>query len=177
MNGRDERKALMEALSRTLDAYGSDAARWPKGSADRLRTLIAEAPEARALLTEARALERVLDRAPVPSTDRVHALADRIVAAAVAEQAVSVRPATGGGRVIALPARIRDIRRAAAAADRTVWQTAALLAACLVAGIYIGSSPLVTPVLQDVAQSIGVVEEGDGMSYAFFDESLEEDTL
>ena len=177
MNARDERKALIEALSRTLDAYGSDAARWPKGAADRFRTLIAEDPEARALLAEAHALERVLDRAPLPDSDRVHALADRIVAAAMAKQPATGRHAAGGGRVIALPARIRDIRRAAAAADRTVWQTAALLAACLVAGIYIGSSPLVTPVLQDVAQSIGVSDESDGVGYAFFDESLEEDTL
>jgi hypothetical protein len=107
----------------------------------------------------------------------MRALTERIVSAAVAAEPEGARTPDSGGRVIALPVRIRQIGRAAARADRTVWQTAALLAACLVAGVYLGASPVVAPVLQDFAESIGVASEADATSYAFFDDSLEEDTL
>ena len=177
MNQQHDRADEMEALSRVLDAFGSDRSRWPAGAAERFRPLLAEAPEARALLAEARALERVLDRAPQPSGERMRALTERIVAAAETCEVQAARTSGIRGRVVALPTRVRDIGRAAAAADRNVWQTAALLAACLVAGIYLGASPVLTPVLQDLAESIGVTSDLDSTSYAFFDESLEEDAL
>jgi hypothetical protein len=138
---------------------------------------LAEAPEARALVAEARALDRILDQAPTPNRARTRALADRIVAAAVASEAGSQRPAASGGRVIALPLRITELGRAARAADRDVWRTAALLAACLIAGVYLGAAPIVKPVVEELADSLGVASELDLPSYALFDESLEEDTL
>jgi len=177
MNGQDHRVNEIAALSRVLDAFGSDRSRWPAGAAERFRPLLAEAPQARALLAEARALERVLDQAPRPSGERMRALTERIVAIVETGEPEATATPGSGGRVIALPTRIRDIGRAAAAADRNVWQTAALLAACLVAGVYLGASPAVTPVLQDFAESIGVTSELDSTSYAFFDESLDEDAL
>jgi hypothetical protein len=177
MNGQHDREDELAALSRVLDAFGSDPSRWPAGAADRFQPLLAAVPAARALLAEARALERVLDRAPCPSRERLQGLTERIVAAAIAGRPEGARTPDSGGRVIALPVRIRQIGRAAAAADRTVWQAAALLAACLIAGVYLGASPTVAPVLQDFAESIGVAGEPDSASYAFFDDSLEEDTL
>jgi hypothetical protein len=177
MNGQHDREDELAALSRVLDAFGSDQSRWPAGAADRFRPLLTQVPAARALLAEARALERVLDRAPLSSRERTQTLTERIVGAAVAERPEAARTPDRGGRVIALPVRIRQIGRTAAAADRTVWQTAALLAACLVAGVYLGASPAVTPVLRDFAESIGVTSELDSTTYAFFDESLEEDAL
>jgi hypothetical protein len=177
MNAKHDREDELAALSRVLDAFGSDQSRWPAGAAERFQPLLAAAPAARALLAEARALERVLERAPLSSRERMRALAERIVSAAVAERPEGARTPDRGGRVIALPQRMRQIGRAAAAADRSVWQTAALLAACLVAGVYLGASPAVTPVLRDFAESIGVTSELDATTYAFFDDSLEEDPL
>jgi len=176
MIARNDRADELEALGRVLDAFGSDHSRWPANAAERFRPLLAEMP-ARALLAEARALEHVLDRAPRPSRERMDALADRIVAAAAGGggRRHAGAPA-GGARVIAVPAGLKQMRRAAAA-DRTVWQAAALLAACLVAGVYLGASPAVAPVVQDFAESLGVASDLDSTTYALFDESLEEDTL
>ncbi|HXF53373.1 MAG TPA: hypothetical protein VNK52_04545 [Hyphomicrobiaceae bacterium] len=177
MIARNDRAAELEALGRVLDAFGSDQSRWPAGAADRFRSLLVEVPAARALVAEARALERVLDRAPRPSREAMDAMADRIVAAAAGSSGQRERSApVGGARVIALPAVLKQVRRGVAA-DRTVWQTAALLAACLVAGVYLGASPAVAPVVQDFAESLGVAGDLDSTAYALFDESLEEDTL
>jgi hypothetical protein len=178
MKGKHGRTDEIEALERLLDVYGSDQLRWPAGAADRFRRLLAEVPEAQALLAEARALDRILDQAPRPGRERMQLLAERIVPAVEAGKEPGASGSTGmDGRVIQLPARIRGIKRAAAATDRSIWQTAALLAACLVAGVYLGASPVVKPVLQQFADSFGVTTELDSASYAFFDESLEEDAL
>src|SRR5262245_9466806 len=86
----------MNALDELLAAYGADRTRWPAPERLRFAPLIKSSAEARRRLAEAEALDRLLDMAPEPRTDR-SALADRIVLAAVAE--------AKGRQVIQLPSR------------------------------------------------------------------------
>src|SRR4051794_8329280 len=103
---RPEQEAIMErtkelaALERAIEAFGADAARWPAASRDSLMKLVSEDPAASARLTEARALDRLLDLAPRPAQGL--ALADRIVAAALTSPARR-QADTDAGRVIPFP--------------------------------------------------------------------------
>ena len=69
-------------LERLLDVYGSDRTRWPVDARSGAGQLATRDKAARRLLGEAEALDRVLERAPLPSLAREAALADRIIAAA-----------------------------------------------------------------------------------------------
>jgi hypothetical protein len=69
-------------LEHLLDVYGSDRARWPIDARSGAGQLAARDRAARRLLGEAEALDRLLERAPLPSLAREAALADRIIAAA-----------------------------------------------------------------------------------------------
>src|SRR6476660_7887243 len=96
-------------LEHLLDVYGSDRARWPVDARSGAGQLAGRDRSARRLLGEAEALDRVLERAPLPSLAREAALADRIIAAAqrsprivhIEEEAHT--PAAATGNVIRWP--------------------------------------------------------------------------
>src|SRR4029078_10126008 len=69
-------------FERLLDVYGSDRTRWPVEARASAGQLVARDKAARRLLAEAEALDRALERAPLPSLAEEAALADRILAAA-----------------------------------------------------------------------------------------------
>lgn len=71
--------ALLEA---TLETYGSDRTRWPAELRRQLSSVVSSNVEARRILAEAKALDRLIDIAPVVPADRLQALSDRIVMAA-----------------------------------------------------------------------------------------------
>src|SRR5215470_16568610 len=81
MTGLGNSMTLLE-FERLLDVYGSDRTRWPVDARASAGQLAARDPAARRLLGEAEALDRVLERAPLPSLASEAALAARIVAAA-----------------------------------------------------------------------------------------------
>lgn len=131
-----------EALRRLLDTYGGDRTRWPAQDRLRFAGLVSTSSKAQAMLAEASALDRLLSMAPadVPVRD-VERLTQRIVARAKAEVPV-VAPSAGltpvqrGGNITPLP------QRRAPAAAREYWPQAALLAACLMLGIFAGQTVL-----------------------------------
>src|SRR5712671_4438213 len=69
-------------FERLLDVYGSDRTRWPVEARASAGQLVARDKAARRLLAEAEALDRTLERAPLPSLAGEAALADRILTAA-----------------------------------------------------------------------------------------------
>src|SRR6266705_3498693 len=69
-------------FERLLDVYGSDRTRWPVEARASAGQLVARDRAARRLLAEAEALDRALERAPLPSLVQEAAMAERIVAAA-----------------------------------------------------------------------------------------------
>lgn len=171
MKRDDHNAGGLSALGRVLDAFGADAARWPSAVRARLKRLVAEEPAARQRLAESRALDRLLDLAPRRSAESERALTDRIVAAAVSA------PSGSGarGRIIPFPQVQRPARVPVRTPARAVWQTAALLAACLMAGLYIGEMRSLNPVLQEFADQIGINADFDQTALA--DDGLDEDAL
>ncbi len=146
-NGQIQRE--IEALSALVDRFGADRTRWPAPERLRFAGLLKDSAEARRLLTEAAAFDRLLDMAPLVDDKRQPALVDRIVATAVdtepqvAATAGRERDATGraGGGVRNLAAA-RAARTAPRRFGSSSWPAAALLAASLALGIFAGSTGL-----------------------------------
>jgi hypothetical protein len=145
-------------FERLLDVYGSDRTRWPVEERACAGQLVARDRTARRLLAEAEALDRTLERAPLPSLAKEAALADRILMAARRSPrmvAAGKVEAVGGagrqaGNVVPLPAS----RGRGPARSRTAFGSAAgVLAASLALGVFLGLSNLsqgVLPALEDV---------------------------
>jgi hypothetical protein len=162
----------LQDFSAVLDAYGGDPARWPAGSARRFAALLARSPDARRLQGEAVALDTLISRAeaapsPLSTSARRTSLTDRIVAQATA----SARPADN---VIQLPPRTR---MPAAQAQRSirhspVWRAGALLAASLVAGLYIGGQGIGDDLLNSATETLGIGTLVDQAAYAMVDTGL-----
>jgi hypothetical protein len=141
----------LAALEQALERYGSDRTRWPAPVRRAVAGLLTENAGAQRRLAEAEALDRLLDLMPEPQVE-TRALADRIMAAVEAEQ-----PAGGSAAPVARVAWARLARDGAG--RETPWPAAALLAASLVLGAFIGlSSPL------DTAFETVVVEASDETS-------------
>lgn len=148
----DKDRTELAALGAVLDVHGGDEARWPKAAVERFAPLISRSAEARRMIAEAKALDRLLaeaDDADVRPTPRQAALADRIMAATGA----SAAPVPAGNVVGIGSARETARSRVA---PRQSWQAAALLAASLVAGLYVGSGLGTSPLLADVAERLGI---------------------
>src|SRR5262245_26945811 len=147
----------MSDLERLLDVYGSDRTRWPVEARSGAGQLAARDKAARRLLGEAEALDRVLERAPLPSLARESALADRIIAAAQRsprivhiDEAPATTAATGGGEnVIRWPGARAKPQWLRSDASRV----AGLFAASLLCGIYFGLSNVPEGALESVTGS------------------------
>ena len=162
-------------FERLLDVYGGDRARWPAEARAAAGQLVSRDGNARRMLAEAEALDRVLERAPLPSLAVEAALADRIITAAqrsprlvkvAGEKPVSIAgtsPQAGSEqRVVPWKQRLLrpDVRRAA------------VLAASLVAGIMIG----VSNVPEAVVPGLAGMDDQDAYSLAQV-EPFDEDIL
>jgi hypothetical protein len=139
-----------------LDVYGGDRSRWPAEKRAAAAQLVARDGSARRLLAEAEGLDRVLERAPLPSLASEAALADRIVAAARrSPRIVSVSPRPKqvvGSAVSAAPAGAP--RRNVFPGGRA--SAAGLLVASLVGGILLGLSSVPQSVVPQLADFAGI---------------------
>jgi hypothetical protein len=164
-------------LEYLLDVYGSDRTRWPVDARSGAGQLATRDKSARRLLGEAEALDRVLERAPLPSLAREAALADRIIAAAQRSPRIvhiddAPAPAAGGENVIRWPG----------ARDRSQWlrsdasRVAGLFAASLLCGIYFGLSNVTEGALESVAGVTFGAGASNGPTLAQLD-LLDEDLL
>lgn len=108
----------IERFKALIEAYGSDADRWPELERAAALTFVEGSAEAHRLLEEEIALDRALDAVPTQSVSRT--LEDRILAT--------------------LPARgaTRDVWWRSLAAQR--WAPAAAVACSLVLGLLVGAS-------------------------------------
>jgi hypothetical protein len=198
MKANEERKEELAALSRLIEASGADRTRWPAPDRLRFAGLLKSDPEARRMLAEAAALDRLLDKAPRVPESRHAELADRIAAMARSMPRQAVTGRTAGGAAEAGPeqsaghvahrrapgvtdlAAVRSGRARASGqspwAGRSGWQAAGLLAASLVLGIALGGAGLLAPAMGHLPG----VSSGEGGELAFgLDRAaaVEEDTL
>jgi len=161
-----------------LDVYGGDRTRWPAEARAAAAHLVARDAGARALLAEAEALDRVLERAPLPGLATEAALADRIVAAAQRSPRIvkiggaspiapgSTQVALAAGSVARGPSRSRSLGGKVGAAG--------LLVASLMVGVVIGRTNLPQQVLPALADIAGLVSDRNNLRLIAL---LDEDTL
>lgn len=145
----------LDDLAFLLDAYGAEPARWPADRRGAALALLRSSPGARRLLEEAKAVDQLLDREPVPvvGPDRV----GRVVDAALA--ALPSRPRRGFLDLLA-----------GLFAPRPGWAPAAALAACAAAGVLVGVEANLPATLPTEA---GQAPTADLTSVAFAPSTLE----
>lgn len=162
----------IEALKALLEIYGADRSRWPARDRLKFAEFLSESAEARRLLADAEAFDRLLNMAPEPQAADLGALSDRILAAAGPRSATVTAFPQSSGRA-RVPARPKT---------ETDWPAAALLAASLILGIFAGVSGYadgVTSGTLEVAAS-GSESNSDVGALAFGSDTaglLEEDLL
>ncbi len=135
-------KTGMALLEETLDIYGADRTRWPLEVRRTLSGLLSDKAEARRLLAEGEALDRLLDLAPALENERVVALASRIAAAS------RTTPRMAATANVPVP------KKAAWPARRAMSGMA--LAASLVLGIMTGQSVEMAPAVSEFAVAVGL---------------------
>jgi hypothetical protein len=148
MNTKFSREELLSQLEERLEVSGASLARWPKDCQARLAAFIETDAEAARLLAEIRALDRVLARAPKCAVRSA-------LEAEICAMATKMRQDGGGAG-----AGILDIGNGSRGAGRgfglrpgagrAVWGGAALLAASLILGVYIGASGDAVPTLRSI---------------------------
>ncbi len=135
-------KTGMALLEETLECYGADRTRWPLDVRRELSGLISESADARRLVAEGEALDRLLDLAPALDKSRMTALADRIAAAS------RTTPRMAATANVPVP------KKAAWPARRAMSGMA--LAASLVLGIMTGQSVEMAPAVSEFAVAVGL---------------------
>jgi hypothetical protein len=154
-------------IGQLLDVYGADRMRWPTEARTAAAQLVARDAEARRLLAEAEALDRVLGSAPVPGLVVEAALAERIVAAA--QRSPRIVKLEEARPVAAAPVQAVGPPAAATAGPRRAWllgrqaRAVGLLAASLVVGVVLGSSELTPQLLPELADMAGLTSDGGGL--------------
>ncbi len=163
-----------EALLRLLEAWGGDPARWPAPARRRFAPLMSDVPDSAALLAEAKALDQALDHAAHPIVPCNQALIDRIVAETTKPSTID---ANASGTIVALPERASR-QRSTIAPGRVAWQTAALMAASLLFGIFLGGTVnLDAPLSEQLADAIGYPSDHRVTTLAFDSLTGDEDAL
>jgi len=160
----------LEAFARMVDASGGDPARWPQAVRARFEPLLTIDARAQRLLAEACALDRLLDAAAGERAGSA-ALADRILATALRDPAHASK-AAGSDVGTVVPFR-RDVARGQTVMGRrrSSWQAAGLLAASLLAGLYVGAGGAALGVVERVAGLAGITFEGDPVVALFGQEA------
>jgi hypothetical protein len=169
----------IEALKRLLEIFGADRSRWPARDRLKFAELLAESAEARRLVAEAEAFDRLLDQAPEPKATDITALSKRILAAAAADAPADRASKTQTFSRAAKPGGEPLRRQARRMVD---WPAAALMAASLMLGIFAGTNGYLGDVTGSETEIVlnASYEQSDASALAFgTDEAslLEEDLL
>ena len=166
--------ATLQDLHSVLEIYGADRTRWPAAVRLRLAHVITSEPLARQALTEAAALDALLDLAPHVSVEREQALALKIVAAAVAQAQEVAAPRLGetAASVVA-----RKPRSLASTGSFVRHAGAVLLAASLVLGIFAGASGQLSPTFDAVADVLGLGDDEPEIAFVPDQQISGEDAL
>jgi hypothetical protein len=135
-------KTGLALLEETLEIYGADRTRWPLEVRRALSGLLSENADARRILAEGEALDRLLDLAPALDESRVIALSARIAAAS----RTTPRMASTANVQAPRPS-VWTPRRAA---------SGMALAASLALGIVAGQSVQMAPAVNELAAAVGI---------------------
>jgi hypothetical protein len=170
-----ERQSELEALGAVLDAYGADPKRWPRGAEMRFKDLMASSAEARRMVREAQALDDALNREVMLSPARHKVLSDRIVSAAMKEKTTQETSKTSVTQAAPQRKVYRDTAR-----DAGWWQSATVLAASLLLGLFVGTSSTLGPAVSELTNAATLTSASSGNEISEIyggDDLAEEDVL
>lgn len=148
----------LQRLKQVLEAYGGNPDRWPEAEREGLLALLRGNAEAGSLHTEQKALDAALDAPAAPA-------APEALRASILKIAVPAAPAK--------EAEIIPFRKAPPSAKPAQpaggpffnWQTAALLAASLLIGVWIGAGGINSSL---VSESLNIASmQGDSETYDY----------
>ena len=184
-----DRATQLERLRSLVETHGGDRERWPAAERRDMAQLIATDAAAAAIVAEARALDRVLDKAPTLGPARLADLTQRIVAAAEVEgrwqgeapQAAVVEASRDGQNDrVGMRARSRDVpsnrpwfAAMLEAPGRGPAASVAMLAASLVFGILIGLSATSSEIVATGQTVAEVGEDGVVQQLVMGEDSLD----
>lgn len=163
--GRDEAMTATE-FADMIAAYGADTTRWPASKRAAAGTLVSGDPIVRISLSEAGALDRILAAAPVMAATRASVLADRIAHAAQHSPRLVVPGLAMHGATLVKSARAPAKQQAAvsrALDGAAAWQGAALLAASLLMGVFVGQTDISGRALPALVEMAGLTLDQTGL--------------
>ena len=140
-------------FERSVLTYGADVGRWPVASRSAAAVLLASDAEARRIFGEGRALDAVLATASAYPIEHSIALADRIAA----DARRTPRVAAIGMQNASVHVAVVTPRLAVHRFGPTSVRGAALLAASLVLGVFVGQSQLTHGALAALEDATGIV--------------------
>jgi hypothetical protein len=152
MTSRTAPTMTRQDFQHLIEVYGAERTRWPLSARAGAAALLAADAEARRMLAEAAALDAVLARGftdIAPDATVTAALAARIVASAAKAPRLAATSAPSA------PLRVSG-RPVSSGARTDIWRAAALLAASMVLGIFVGQSQLGAHALPKIAALAGV---------------------
>lgn len=159
MTSNDRQAEDRAALERLLETHGADRTRWPARERLRFAGAISEDDASARLVSEAEALDRLLDRAPRTSEASLEALKERIVAAALRSQPPRLEALAGGkssGAATGKASSSPRSRRPAWLSNFGELPAAAVLAASLVVGVMLGTAGTFDTAIREVASVAGL---------------------
>ncbi len=168
-NKQHKQRALLVDV---LERFGSQASRWPASERAELLALVERDDEARQLFLEAEALDEALSYAQQPSSQELTQLSSRILDSLdVMPEAKRDRPLETEFEGKVLPLRVPKPQ----VWQREPWPTAALLAASLVIGVWVGTSGAFDGVSQTLQSVAGWSEpyEADATETALLEDDME----
>jgi hypothetical protein len=144
------REDLLKQLESALGVAGANPSRWPQDARARLAAFVETDAEAERLFAEAKALDTVLARACAGTSGSN--CAAKILAACL-----ELPQERGGGSAAILPfgtgpsrRRYRRLRSDIPGGGAAFWGGAAMLAASLMLGVYIGASGEAMPTIRSI---------------------------
>ena len=149
-------------FERLLEVYGGDRTRWPLVARASAAARLASEPDAQRLLGEAQALDAVLFQITDPHASELTVLANRIVA--VAQSSPRLQTASAGSTGVS--PRLPALPRSTIGVSREMARGAALLAASLMIGVFVGQSQVgarAVPVLQAIS-GISLISANDRLA-------------
>lgn len=168
MNTKYDREDLLSELKDTLELIGAKPESWPYGCRARLSAFVESDEEAASLYAEAKAFDHVLSRAPLASRPHPEMEA-RIFDAAMRlpqDQTFDEEWVVKGNEALQ---KVLIPHAVCCQDNRAIWAGAALMAASLIMGIYIGLSGNVVPTLRGLEQlAANDAEAGIALSGSLF---------
>jgi hypothetical protein len=166
-----DKEMMLERIETLVATYGAARDRWPADDRAAIEAFLAASPEAQHLVAEAEALDRLLNQASSTATlAQVRRVRERLFAELDAQTGTAGSDASDAGEgATVIPFQIPARVRPAESVKQPLWREAALLAAALMLGVFVGTQNLVDGSRLGLPGFTAAAVESDDISELAFD--------